>query len=644
MAPTPAGSWKERITSPNRVLQRIKPGMRIFIGTGVAEPLTLVRHLKQSDASNLTDLELFQLVSLGHAIDQTALDPHKYRLKTFFTGWEAEAAITEGMADFIPSRYYQIPELFQSRRIPIDVAFVQITPPDAAGYCSLGVCVDVARLAMSRAELVVGEINPWIPRTHGDTHVRVDAFDMLVEGTEPPLYFDRWKVDPVYDRIGANVASIIEDGSCIAFSIGPLYEALSRHLAAKRDLGIHTPFFFDNLMDLVVCGAATNRHKDIYQGKSLTSYAIGTRKLMAWLDDNPLVEFRSIQQVFNPIYISRNPRFVAIMPARKVDLSGRIALHTGKGNVGSGPAEVVDFFIGAQLSADGQTIIALPSRNRDGQANIQISVMEYPNQFSMWESVDFIVTENGMVSLKGKSVRERAQALIDIAHPDDRGQLADEARQRRIIYADQIFIGDHSRRYPTEISARQKFPGGLEVRFRAMRPSDEEGMRRLFYRLSEETVLYRYFYPIRTMPHGEIQEYVNIDYRQSLSIVGLTGKPGEGRIIAEVRFDRLEDDAPWAEFSILVDQAHQNIGIGPFLCHLLIAEALKRNIHRFTADVLPHNQKMLHMVAKIGWQVQAKLENGVYRLDIDLQPAAGATDHGRSDRFHPIVDNTRLRD
>jgi acyl-CoA hydrolase len=611
-------SWKKRIVSPDAVLERIRPGMRIFIGTGVAEPLTLVRHLKALKSGNLTDLELFQLVSLGDAIDQTALDPHKYRLKTFFTGWEAEAAITEGMADFIPSRYYQIPELFQSQRIPIDVAFVQITAPDRAGFCSLGVCVDVARQAMAQAELVVGEINPWIPRTFGDTFVRVDEFDLLVESTEPPLYFERWKVDPVYDRIGANVAVLIEDGSCIAFSIGPLYEALSRHLKAKRDLGIHTPFFFDNLMDLVICGAANNSRKDIYRGKSLTSYGIGTRSLMRWLNNNPLVEFQSIQQVFNPFYVSRNRRFVAVMQARKVDLSGRIALHTGKGNVGSGPAEAIDFFIGAQLSEGGQTVFAMPSRNRDGQSNIQISVRDYPNQFSMWESVDAIVTEHGIVSMKGKTVRERAQALIDIAHPDDRAALIAEARKRRIIYPDQIFIASSGHRYPAELASRHTFKNDVEVRFRAVKPSDEEGMRRLFYRLSDETVFSRYFYLIRTMPHDEIQQYVNVDYQQSLSIVGLVGKPGEGRIIAEARFDRLEDNAPSAEFSIVVDESYQGLGIGPHLCRLLIPLAKERQIHAFTADVLSHNQKMLHMVSKIGWRVKARFENGIYRLDIDL--------------------------
>ena len=260
-------NWKDQVSSPDKVMQKIKPGMRIFIGTGVSEPLTLVRYLKESDAGNLLDLELFQLVSLGEAIEINARHSNKYRLKTFFSGWEAREAVSDGFADFIPSRYYQIPAVFKSGQIPIDVAFIQITPPNEAGYCCLGVCADVALPAIEQASLVVGEINTQIPWTFGETFVPFSKFDMIVESTQPPIYFDRWKVDETYNRLGANAASLIDDGSCIGFSVGPLYESLGRHLKSKRDLSIHTPFFFDNLMDLVNSGAVTNRHNRVSPGK-----------------------------------------------------------------------------------------------------------------------------------------------------------------------------------------------------------------------------------------------------------------------------------------------------------------------------------------------------------------------------------------
>lgn len=235
-------NWENKIVSTERILEKIKPGMSIFIGTGPAEPRTLVKALNASESYNLQDLELIQIVSVGDAISQEELRHKKYRLKTFFSGWITSEAITSGQVDLIPSRFDEIPRLIESKRIPIDVAFIQITPPNEAGYSSLGVAVDVARLAMEQASLVVGEINTRIPRTFGDTFVPISDFDELVYSKDLPIYFDPWPQDETFDKVAENIASVIEDGSCIASSIGSIFEHLGRHLVRKRDLGIHTPF------------------------------------------------------------------------------------------------------------------------------------------------------------------------------------------------------------------------------------------------------------------------------------------------------------------------------------------------------------------------------------------------------------------
>lgn len=606
--------WKEKLVKPDEVMKQLTPGMTIFIGTGVSEPLTLFRHLKESEYSDF-DLEIFQLVSLGDAISMRESHSSVYRLKTFFSGWDADEAIIKGLADFIPSRYYQIPELFRSKQINIDTVFIQITPPNDAGFCSLGVCVDVARLAMRQASFVVGEINQWMPRTFGDTFVHISEFDMLVEAEKPPIYFDRWKFDPVYDKIAENVSSMVEDRSCIGFSIGPLYEALSKHLIHKKDLGIHTPFFFDSMMDMVKSGAVTNQYKKNYQGKSLTSYAIGTPELMAWLDNNPMIEFQSIDHVFNPVHISANPKFVAVLPARKVDLYGRIALHTGRGNVGSGPGEVIDFFNGALLSDGGSAIFALPSRNRQNESNIVLSAVRYPNQFSLWESVSTIVTEYGIADVKGRTVRERAQGLIDIAHPDDRPKLVEEARHQRIIYSDQIYIKESAHLYPSEIKTKHTFRNGLEVCFRAIRPSDEENMRRLFYRFSDESVYYRYFSRIKAMPHSKMQEYVNIDYKKTLSVVA---EIKNGKLIAEARFASLEIYETHPEIAIVVDENYQNAGIATYILTMLMQEAEKRKLKGFKGYILPDNKKILRVLRKIDWKLDTKFEEEDMIIIIDF--------------------------
>ncbi|HMA67043.1 MAG TPA: GNAT family N-acetyltransferase, partial [Desulfosalsimonadaceae bacterium] len=298
-----APDWKAKAISPQKALKCIEPGMCIFLGTGAAEPRTLVRELMNSEAGNLQDLELFQLLSFGDAISIPKLQSQKFRLKTFFSGWVAKEAITAGRVDLIPSRFSRLAQLIDSRRIPFDVAFIQITPPNRLGYCSLGISVDVARQVIDQADTVIGEINPEMPQTLGNTFVSIEDFDYLVESTETPLLFERWPVEEVFDQVAANAASAVEDRSCIAFSIGPLYEPLARHLMQKKDLGVHTPVFTDALMDLVKSGAVTNRYKGLFSGKSLTSYALGTEELMCWLDNNPLVEFQGIDLVFNPMRI-----------------------------------------------------------------------------------------------------------------------------------------------------------------------------------------------------------------------------------------------------------------------------------------------------------------------------------------------------
>lgn len=610
-------AWESKLVDPDWVIKKIKPGMSIFLGSGAAEPCTMVRHLMASGTARLEDMELIQLLSFGEAITPEALQSNTFRLKTFFSGWAAVAAITRGQVDFIPSRFVQIPQLIEAGRVNIDVAIVQITSPNPAGYCSLGVAVDVAREAMEKATVVVGEINSQIPRTLGDTFIALDAFDCLVKSEDPPLYVDRWPVDDILNQTAFNVASLIEDGSCIAFSMGPLYEALGRNLGDKKDLGIHSPFFTDALMELVQCGAVTNRRKQTHRDRSLTSYAIGTGKLFDWLDNNPLVEFQRIDRVFSPSNIGRHPRFVSVIPVKKIDLFGRVSLLAGKGNIATGPAEVMDFFNGAEMSPGGRAIFALTSRDHQQRANISLSIANEPNQFSLFESVSIVVTEYGIAFLEGHTVRERAQKLIDIAHPDDRSRLVEQARENRILYKDQIFLSDSARLYPGQISENHMFKGNLKIGFRAIKPSDEEGMRRLFYRFSDDSVYSRYFQSITAMPHAKMQEYVNVDWNQVMSIVGLAEEKGERRIIAEGRYIRIPGTVK-AEVVFVVDETYQSAGIATYIYSMLVRLARERGIRGFVADVMFSNAAMMKVFRKGDLPVNAVLESGVYHLEITL--------------------------
>jgi acyl-CoA hydrolase/GNAT superfamily N-acetyltransferase len=607
--------WEKLIVSPDMVMEKVKPGMSIFIGTGPAEPRTLVKRLMTTDSKAGQDLELIQLVSLGDAITLKELDVQRYRLKTFCTGWVADKAITSGRIDLIPSRFSWIPELIESEQIPIDAAFIQITPPDRMGNCSLGIAVDVVRLAMEKASLVVGEINHQIPYTYGDTIIHVSDFSLLVQSTERPILFERWPVDDIFKTIAANIEPLIKDGSCLSFSIGSLFEALGPLLVGKKDLGIHSPLFTDALMELILSGAVTNRRKEIFRGKSLTSYILGTPELLKWLDRNPMVELQGIDRVFNPSKIGLNPQFVAVIPVRKVDLTGRIALHVGKGAIATGPAEVLDLIHGAEISPGGFVIFALPSRNRQGKPNILGSIKSFQNQFGQRESVDMVVTEFGVAYLKGHTLRERALALIEIAHPDDRLNLLEKAKRMHILYPDQIIEIDHAHPYPGEITTEQIVKEGLKIRFRPIKSSDEEGMRRFFYQFSDISIYSRYFAHIRTMPHAKMQEYVNVNSRQVVSIVGLVGEPGRDRIVAESRYIKNPYNN-FAELVFFVDEQFQGLGIASYLYKMLIRIGKDRGLQGFTASVLSSNIGMLKVFKKGALPIQMTSESGVCELTI----------------------------
>ena len=610
-------AWKTRCVSTDKVLSKIEPGMHIFIGTGTAEPRTLVNALMGAEGYNLEDLTLIQLLSFGNAVSYNALESHRYRLKTFFSGWVSAQAITAGRVDLIPARFSKVPLLMRDGWIPFDVAFFQITPPNDSGYCSFGLGVDVARQVMKQASFVVAEINEDIPFTLGDTFVHIDEFHMLVQARVPPFYFPRYPVDPVFDKIAENAASVIDDGSCVAFTYGPIYEALARHLAKKKRLGIHTPFFTDALMDLVESGAVTNREKGMFLGRSLTTYALGSKKLMAWLDKNPMVEFQGIDKIFNPLQIGRNKKFVMVLPVRRVALSGRVALYASSANTSADPGQIADILNGAELSRGGYNIVTLPSRNRGGVPNIRLFLDDTPDQLSFPECIDLVVTEYGVAHIRGRSLRERAQALIEIAHPEDRPSLVEGGKKENLLYPDQMFIADSARFYPKEIEIIQWFKDDLQVRFRAIKPSDEEQMRRLFYRFSDDAIYYRYFAPIKTMPHAKMQAYVNVDYRAVLSVVGLVGDPGNQTIIAEARIAK-HPDKPFMDIAFVVDEAYQGFGIASFLFKMLARRAKERGAVKITADVLSSNRAMLKVFEKGEYPLTAKLDDGAYAISIDL--------------------------
>jgi len=365
------------------------------------------------------------------------------------------------------------------------------------------------------------------------------------------------------------------------------------------------------------CGAVNNRQKGYFRGKTLASYAQGTEELLEWLHLNPLVEFQSTEIVANYNRISFNDRVTGILPAYKIDLTGNVALFSGRVNVTADPGQAMELFGAAEFSAGGRNIFALPSRNRSGQSNILISLGTLPNQFTSRESMDLVVTEYGIASLAGKTLRERAQALIDIAHPDDRSELIRHAKDERLLFPDQVYRSEAAISYPDYLACTHRLADGTVMKFRPIKPADEEEIKRLFYRFSDPGQYYRYFGESRVMPQTKWHEYVNIDYHATMSIVALWEGGAVPRIVAEARY-QLHHDLMMADTSFIVEEAFRGKGLASFLLQILIVAARERGIEGFTADILADNKAIIRVFEKSGFPVEAVLRHGVYHLTLSF--------------------------
>ena len=414
--------WRAASVSAEAAVSHIRSGMNVFLHGGCATPKTLVDALARRN--DLEDVTLFHLHTTGTS---SFLDPAlkgRIRSVSLFTGAEARPAVNEGRADFVPVFLSDVPSLFASGGIRLDAALLQLTPPDAHGLCSLGPSVDAARAAADHAPLVVAEVNARMPRTLGNTVVPFARVREFV-ATERPLveHVSEPETD-VVARIGDLVADLVEDRSTLQTGIGAIPDAVLSRLKHKRDLGVHTEMFSDRVVDLIEAGVITNRYKSIHPGRSVTSFVIGTQRLFDFIDDNPLVEFHPCDRTNDTAIIRRNERVVAINSALQVDLTGQVCADSIGHRIFSGIGGQMDFIRGAALSRGGKPIIAFPSSAANGTlSRIVHELAPGAGVVTTRGHVHWVVTEYGAVNLHGRSLRERGDLLIEIAHPDFRGEL-----------------------------------------------------------------------------------------------------------------------------------------------------------------------------------------------------------------------------
>ena len=417
--------WTAAATSPEEAVSCITSGMRVFLHGAAATPLPLIQAL--SGRTDLADVSLYHLHTAGPAPFADIQSSERFLSVSLFTGAPVRQAIAEGRADFVPVFLSDIPRLFTSRAIPLDAALVQLSVPDRHGYCTLGTSVDAALAAALSAPCVVAEINERMPRTHGNTLIHLSRLSAFVHTDRPlPVHPPR-PPTAAEEAIGEHAAQLVPDGATLQMGIGGIPDAVLRRLFDKHDLGVHTEMFSDGVVDLAEAGVITNRRKHLHPGRIITSFVVGSTRLYDFVHDNPFVEFHPCDHTNDTARIRRNDQVVAINSAIEIDLSGQVCADSVGFRIYSGIGGQMDFIRGSALSKGGKPIIALPSTAAGGAVSrIVLGLKPGAGVVTTRGHVHWVVTEYGAVNLFGLSLRQRAEALISIAHPDFRADLRRE--------------------------------------------------------------------------------------------------------------------------------------------------------------------------------------------------------------------------
>ncbi len=418
-----------RITSAEEAVKVINSGDRVFVHGGAATPTQLIVAMTNR-AAELHNVEVVHIHTEGPAPYASADVADSFHTNAMFVGANVRQAVAEGVADYIPVFLSEVPGLFRKGILPLDVALVQVSPPDRHGFCSLGVSVDVARAAVQMSKHVIAQLNPNMPRTHGDGLIHISHIDSAVVVDDPLLEFPPGEPSAAEISIGRYCAELIEDGATMQMGIGAIPNAVLAALTNHRDLGVHTEMFSDGAIDLIEKGVITNEKKRVHPGKMVSSFAMGTRRLYDFIDDNPQVVLLDVAYVNDTAVIRRNPKVTAINSAIEVDLTGQVGADSMGTRQYSGVGGQMDFVRGASLSEGGKPIIALPSSTSKGVTRIVPYLRLGSGVVTTRAHVHYVVTEYGIAYLYGKNLRQRARVLIDIAHPDHRADLEEKAWDR----------------------------------------------------------------------------------------------------------------------------------------------------------------------------------------------------------------------
>lgn len=599
-------------TSAEQAVAAIKSGDTVYVGSAAGTPTVLLAALFKR-ASQLADVRLLHFITDGlMPADQPAfVSPFVHR--TFFVGHEMRELMRRGgQVEYITLSIAQLPRMLALGHFRPDVAMIQVSRPDAHGFVSLGVSVDITHAMVEHAGLVLAESNLQMPRTHGETHVALSRLHALVPTDRPLPEFTHPPADATARQIAGYIESLIDDGSTLQVGVGQLPNEALRFLGRKNHLGIHSDLITDTVLDLVDRGVVTGRAKSTHKGAVVASYCFGTRRLYERIDGNPQFLFQGIDEVCDPLVIAAQHRMVSISQAFSIDLTGQVCADQFGGAFYGGVSTQPDVMRAVAAARGGKPIVCLASTTPDGATSrIRALLPEGEGVTIARSDVHYVVTEFGIAYLYGKCIRERALALIEIAHPRFREPLMAEAKRLGYLPAQQTLQAASA--YPVDEERTLALKGGRTLRCRPARASDGDAIKALFYRMSADDVYTRFFRRLSALNFAETQRLCNVNYDTEVAFVAVDGPPEAERVVATASY-YLNPSNRRAEVAYMILPDWQGCGLGGALQKLLFDYGKRRGIREFVAEVLRNNTKMVRLAKAACDQVTVTLEEDCYEI------------------------------
>jgi len=581
----------------------LKSGNRIFIGSNAAVPNALIDDLI-ANSQGLHDIEAVHMLTLSENVWAKREHKDLFKVNSLFIGGKnIREAIAEGRGDYTPCFISDVPHLFNENILPLDAALIMVSPPDEYGYCSLGVSVDIVSAAVKSAKYVIAQVNSKMPRTNGHSFVHVNQIHSWINVEQDLPQIIAPEVDRRTEQIGQYVAMLVDNGATLQIGIGKIPEAVLTYLANHKDLGIHSEMISDGLIDLMLKGVINNRKKTYHKGKSVATFCIGSQKVYDFVDGNPHIEFYPSEHVNSPVKIARNDNMVSINSAIEVDLTGQVVSDSIGYQFYSGIGGQVDFIRGASLSKGGKPIIALPSTTKDGKiSRIVAHITEGGGVVTSRGHVSYVVTEFGIASLRGKSIRERALELIRIAHPKFRDKLLNDVRKH-------YWVPEYQESSPSSVPEL----GPIEIKrfnfahidyiLRPLAPADERKLQEFFYSHNKETLMMRYNHHITQMTREKSCNLVSVNQHTDLALC-FTQKDALGESIQAVARYYFIESINSGEVAFVIKESLRGRGMASTLLGEIIKIAKIRKLESLVACVRRDNGSMLKVFEKAGFERQ----------------------------------------